>query len=96
MLLGDYALDSLDFFERVFVFVELRFKPLFFQFHIFGVAAIGDKHPAALNFEGTVGHRIEKIAVVRNDYKCALIPAQKFLQPFARGGVEMVGRLVEK
>ena len=96
MLLGDYALDSLYFLERVFVFVELGFEPFFLQFHIFGVAAVGDKHPAALNFEGAICHRVEKISVMRNDYKCALIPAQKFLQPFARGGVEMVGRLVEE
>ena len=70
-------------------------KTLLPQFQITGIARVVAVRAALVDFENLSGHLVQKIAVVRDHQKRALVVLQKILQPEDHVLVEVVGRLVE-
>ena len=60
------------------------------------IVSVRSVQPAPGDLQGAVGHPVEKIPVVGDDHRRAAIAPQKILQPFHRGNVQMVGRLVQQ
>ena len=61
-----------------------------------GVAAHVRAQLAAIQLQDARHHAVEKIAIVRHQQQRALVPAQPLLHPLDGGGVQVVGRLVER
>ncbi len=68
----------------------LRLAPL-----VIGETARIDREPAAVELDDAGDHAVEKRAIVRHDQHGARESAQRFLKPFDRIEVEMVGRFIE-
>ncbi len=59
------------------------------------IAPLVFDQPPARDLDRTIGHAVQKVAVVRDQDDSARIVCQVILEPVARLEVEMVGRLVE-
>jgi len=59
------------------------------------VATKGERAPL-VDLEDPSGDVVEKVTVVRDGDDCALVRVQKSLEPGDRGGVEVVGRLIQE
>ena len=92
---ADERFHMLDLGALVFVRGLLDFAPPLALRQVSRVAAAVFDEPPARDFDRTVGHSIEKVAVVRNENYSAGIVREVIFEPVARFEVEMVGRFVE-
>ncbi len=84
-----------DFFLLLLIGGKRRFQSFRLLSDIPGVPGRILLQPAILQFQRPPGHRIQKIAVVRDDQHRARIIPQVPFQPFGPFQIEMVGRLVQ-
>ena len=84
-----------DFFLLLLIGGQRRFQAFRLLPDIPGVARRILLQPAILQFQRPPGHRIQKIAIVRDDQHRARIIPQVPFQPFGPFQIEMVGRFVK-
>ena len=92
---ADEGLHVLDLGALIFVGGLLQLVAALALDQVGGVAALVFDQPSARDLDRTIGHAVEKVAVVRDQDDSARIVRQVILEPVARLEVEMVGRLVE-
>ncbi len=92
----DNRLLAIDFLllqlKRLNARLEIRGALL----HVFGIISRKLVHAAAQHFPHRIADMVEKIAVVADQQKRALVLGQGILQPFDGGEIEVVGGLVHQ
>ena len=85
-----------DFAVELVLFAFLLRQQHVAPFLEMGKAAFDAARAAAVEPDRRARERREKAPVVADDYQCGAAGIEVALQPFDRGQVEMIGRLVEQ
>ena len=90
------VLDVSDFLLLVLVSPQLLLTSLLAEHEVLVILHLVVLHPAASDFEGTIGYIINKGTVVAHQDHCLGALGEKLLQPLDTLDVEVVGRLIEQ